>query len=220
MPPLNEHLERLIVRYLDGELSPGEVLELQREVLRNPQARRTLDEYERADALAAEALGQVFGGEAARPRVEVRPSAPSPHRAIAASPIRSRARRDHRGWWLVPGAIAAALLAMVVPFPGSFRGDEAAREKLAGGAPLVVHPAGPGAVPRHGLEGASGRAAVPVRTVADGGASSRRISRDTGREVIGVIGDDGNLYWIEVDRTWTIKQPPRQTADSRGDGAL
>ena len=35
----------------------------------------------------------------------------------------------------------------------------------------------------------------------------QRIKRDTGREVFGVVGDDGNVYWIQVDRIRTMRRP-------------
>lgn len=39
-----------------------------------------------------------------------------------------------------------------------------------------------------------------------------RIRRITGREVLGVVGEDGNIYWIEVDRILTIRRPIAGTA--------
>ncbi len=38
-------------------------------------------------------------------------------------------------------------------------------------------------------------------------AGETRIRRVTGREVLGVVGEDGNIYWIEVDRIRTIRRP-------------
>jgi hypothetical protein len=43
----------------------------------------------------------------------------------------------------------------------------------------------------------------------DTGRSLPRYQRDRGTEVIGVVGDDGNVYWLEVERTRTIKLPPK-----------
>lgn len=37
------------------------------------------------------------------------------------------------------------------------------------------------------------------------GTSGPKTWRDTGRETFGVVGDDGNIYWIGVDRTRTAK---------------
>jgi hypothetical protein len=33
-----------------------------------------------------------------------------------------------------------------------------------------------------------------------------RIKRSAGRDAFGIMGDDGNIYWIEVDRIWTLKK--------------
>ena len=56
-----EHdLERLIVRYLDSELTEEEELELNRELIRNPEAQQLLDDYRRADDLAVAALNRVI----------------------------------------------------------------------------------------------------------------------------------------------------------------
>ena len=35
------------------------------------------------------------------------------------------------------------------------------------------------------------------------------VRRSTGRDLIGVIGEDGNWYWIEVERSRTIRVPER-----------
>ncbi|MGI0149747.1 MAG: hypothetical protein ACREDF_09495, partial [Thermoplasmata archaeon] len=31
--------------------------------------------------------------------------------------------------------------------------------------------------------------------------------RSTGRDLLGIVGDDGNVYFIEVDRTRTVRLP-------------
>jgi hypothetical protein len=48
-----------------------------------------------------------------------------------------------------------------------------------------------------------------MRTVGSQGLTVPRVRRHTGRDVLGVVGDDGNIYWIEVDRTRTVRQPAR-----------
>ena len=47
-----------------------------------------------------------------------------------------------------------------------------------------------------------------------------RMRSDTGREVIGVVGEDGNLYWIEVDRTRTIRVPASSEAGRPGSDVM
>jgi hypothetical protein len=33
------------------------------------------------------------------------------------------------------------------------------------------------------------------------------VQRATGRDLVGVVGEDGNVYWIEVERTRTVRLP-------------
>ncbi len=56
MNPSDKDIERLIVRRLDGALTPDEELELDRQIIRDPQVRRLLEEYQRIDEWAAAAL--------------------------------------------------------------------------------------------------------------------------------------------------------------------
>lgn len=56
MTDIDERIERLIVRQLDGEITPVEESELRRELLRTPQARALRDEYREIDRLAAGVL--------------------------------------------------------------------------------------------------------------------------------------------------------------------
>lgn len=180
-------IETLIVRQLDGELTEDEQLELNRELIRDPEARRMMDAYKRIDELAGTALEDAFG-------------APEPAFDVSALPGRGVPivrRRYHRGWWLVPGAIAAALLAVVVArFPYETPSDRTVTDRRPRQASPVVPVVGPGA----------GSQSL-IRNVGTN-PLGRRINRHTGREIIGVIGEDGNMYWIEVDRTQTVKRPP------------
>lgn len=180
-------LERLMVRSLDKELGEGEQLELDRRLIRDPQARRAKEELERIDELAAAALSDAIGGGAVPVDPALLPARTEP--TTTAGP--------HRGWWLVPGAIAAGLLALVLaraPYESSPDSPAVAQNESQ--------------VPRHVVplhSATAGPAAEGLmRTVGTGG---QRIRRNTGREVFGVVGDDGNIYWIEVDRIQTIRRP-------------
>ncbi len=185
---MDEKTEKLIVRSLDGELCDEDQLELNRELIRNPQARRLMEEYRRIDALAGAALDQVLGEER-----KVFDPADLPPRLAA-----HQVARFNRGWWLVPGAVAAALLAIVIgrlPVgPTSHETAQGDWNNSNAQVPVVGQPVGP-----QGL----------MRTV----GTRPSITRRTGREVLGVVGEDGNIYWIEVDRIRTIK---RAKAGSRG----
>ena len=63
MSDVNEQLERRMIRSLDGALTEDEELELNRELIRDPEAHRLMAEYRAVDGLAAAALDRVVGGE-------------------------------------------------------------------------------------------------------------------------------------------------------------
>jgi len=63
---IDEHVERLINRRLDGELTEDESLELDRQLIRSPEARALVEEYERAGALAGDALRAALGEDDSR----------------------------------------------------------------------------------------------------------------------------------------------------------
>jgi anti-sigma factor RsiW len=58
--PIDPQLERMINRHLDGQLPEARRPTLYRELLKNPAARQTLEDYEANDRLAAEALAAVI----------------------------------------------------------------------------------------------------------------------------------------------------------------
>jgi hypothetical protein len=108
MSDVNEHLERLMVRSLDGALSEDDELALNRELIRNPEARRLMAAFRTVDELSVAALDEVTAGET--PVFDARTWA-------RAGSSRRLVRQGRTWFWLVSGAIAAALLAMVVPRP-------------------------------------------------------------------------------------------------------
>ncbi len=93
--------EALICRSLDGALSDDEQLTLNRELLRNPAARRRMDQYQANDALAGEALGVLLSAGAGG-------AAPPPSRF--AEPT-DRPTVDWSALVSSPWSAAAALLA-------------------------------------------------------------------------------------------------------------
>lgn len=188
---ISEQLERLINRSLDGDLNEDEQLELNRELIRNPLARQILADYQSVDRTAAAAFDVAFGSERV-PAVQ-----PDTKRTMIA-----HVRRRHVVRWLIPGAIAAALLATVIPNP--WRPAVTSSVEWMAAAPL----------PTPALPAASTRSAIPARTVSMN-SGTPAVRRDTGRDIIGVLGDDGNLYWIEVEKTRTVKLPHGPAATSR-----
>lgn len=61
MSESNERLEQLIGRKLDGELLADESLELDKYLIRDPAARKCLEDSQKIDALAATFLNEVCG---------------------------------------------------------------------------------------------------------------------------------------------------------------
>lgn len=55
-PVVDDHLERRISEHLDGELDDAQQAELFRALLRDPEARRLMDDYAERDRLAAAAI--------------------------------------------------------------------------------------------------------------------------------------------------------------------
>ena len=184
MSDVNEHLERLMVRSLDGELSGDDELALNRELIRDPEAHQLIAEYRVVDELSIAALEKVASG-------------PAPVFAAMtwtrADSLKERTRQGRTWFWLVPGAIAAALLAMIVPRPAPM-----SVERL----PIVQVPLAPTVNGGMASQFAGGQQGM-MRSV----RSTPAIHRNTDREITGVVGDDGNLYWIEVERTRTVKLP-------------
>lgn len=191
MTDRDKDIERLIVRWLDQELSEEEKLQLDRELIRNPEAHRLMEEYQRIDELAATAIGHALGKDRMPLDLDTLPARANP------TPLRGR----HRGWWLIPGAIAAALLAIVTArFPATPPSQPQVAE-ITRTTPTNVAPALPYAPRSAGL----------MRTIGTN-PGENRIRRVTGREVLGVVGEDGNIYWIEVDRIRTITRPSAGSA--------
>lgn len=202
MTRAGKDIEKLIVRHLDGELSADEQLELDRELIRNPEAQRLMEEYTRIDELALGALDRVLGDDHTTFDPTTLPMRGSGRRNSGA--FRWHRRVSNLTYvlrYLAPGAVAAALLAIVVArFPLTPSSDTSVAERDLG----VAHGVIPAARPTSETD-------EIMRTVRTGRPGTR-IKRSTGREIFGVVGEDGNIYWIEVDRTWTIRRPMRGAA--------
>ncbi len=196
-------IEWLIVRKLDGELSPEQSLELDRELLKNPNARVLFEEYKQIDALASAAMDDDYASISPRFNSDDLPSQLNMHRWSA----------HKRYGWLVAGAIAAAVMALVIPIP-SLNFDQPQAPKVVQRAqpmtdlpmgvtqPVITQPSRQDGMMRY----------VDWR--------EPRIQRDNGREVIGVIGDDGNFYWIEVNRLRTIRKPKQRMVPAKEWGQM
>ncbi len=184
----DEYIERLINRKLDGELTADEQLELDRALIRSPEHRALLEQLHYLDAECGDVMRERLaadGGDA----------------GFATLPVRRGTVRRGRAsaWWLLPAGLAACFGWVV--FGGSFGGSD-------GDTGLGFLPGAPIAAthPDDSLEVPRSTAVNPehIRRVGTGeGLTNGR--RDTG--VYGVVGDDGNVYLIEVDRIRTVRRP-------------
>ena len=171
---IDERTEVLINRRLDGELMEDEALELNKRLIRSPEARHLFEEYERMDSAAADALHSFLSTE----------NPAQPERNIAAIV-------EHRGWASRLGigirAVAAALLlATMIHVPASWRT----------GSP-VTDPSRPdGSIPMSA-------AAAPMTLASDPLAveGPREETQRLHRNVVGVWDEETqSVYVLELDQ--------------------
>lgn len=200
-----DQLERLICRKLDGMITEDEELSLNRELIRNPEARAMMVDYERADELAAAALSASLGaGEPSFSAEDI----------VAAGAVAQKPRGIRPSWLLVPGAIAAALLALAMPMANqnSSTGPNTVDRPLvsdAGQRNRVPDHAVPRVPDRPDLSAHSSQPRMQSAGTDGLKASDFKTRRYNGQDWLGVQGTDGNIYWIEFDRTQTVRTPRR-----------
>ncbi|MFB3893732.1 MAG: hypothetical protein ACE15C_17095 [Phycisphaerae bacterium] len=97
----NPELERRIVRRIDGELNRFEEAALERDLLRDPDARRLMEQYAWADRQAADALTALLDQA-------------SDHRQDAVRPAASAGMHWRRGLAWAAAVAAAVVLAAVI----------------------------------------------------------------------------------------------------------
>jgi len=191
-----EDMERLIVRKLDGEITPDEDLELSRGLVRDPEARALFDEMESVDRQSAASLRAAFDRSSSNEMPALRF-----HEAAA-----RRRGLKRQAWWMVPGALAAGLLVTLMARPLLD-----APSPSRNGSTIVSSPWSNG-----GGDGTAEYPAEFMHTVSDH-RPALRLQRNVARDVIGLIGEDGNIYWFEVDRTTTVKRPNPRSAPRSAD---
>ncbi len=178
----DDHLERLISRKLDGELSADESLELDKCLIREPLVRQHLEESEKIDELAGAFLNEVCA-----------------ERDDASFLVGTATQRKHRFRWFgaVPVA-AAACLALWLSWPmfssRSVEDNAVAARGLRGST---------GETPRR----VASDLVLPPSNVRLAGSTERSASlvpiRETGTRVnyYGVLDETSNkLYLLEVRR--------------------
>jgi hypothetical protein len=189
--PQDERIELLITRKLDGTISDEERLELDRAVMQSPEHRRVLEESERIDALCAGALDDEFNAAG---------------RSVGEVTVRHRrSERSGRYWWCLPGAMAACLGLIVVS--GWFANEEGERSSFVDRHPVPARRApavGPAFESRPSQTANGIGRPGPMRRVSTGADVMNR-HRDT--SVYGIVGEDGRIYLIEIERTRTYHYP-------------
>jgi len=191
-PNKDDRFERLISRRLDDALSAEEELELNRALIRSPEQRCILGQSERVDVLAGEVLRERIYG------------APDAIDFDAITLNRAHIASAGRYWWIVPAVVAACIGSMFlgrlfVPAPSSdglrvVEGRRSTDTSNSRGRRGVTIPVVSDGIP---IE------AGALRRVNSGNVLNSR--RDA--NVFGIVGDDGNIYLIEVKRTRTSRQP-------------
>jgi anti-sigma factor RsiW len=187
MRNVSERIEHLICRRLDGELTADERLELDRELLRCPDARQLLEDYERVDRLASHAI-----------ETAVRPAA-------ADAPLRLAGTRRPAGWrpnWMLLTSAVAACIAFVLFWstPEQQRQDDQQRPGPVAVSPTPAHVAPGGKnLPRVG----SNWDDVGVWRVND---RPQRVNRVTDRKYLVLTGEDGRVYVVPVDHVREIQR--------------
>jgi anti-sigma factor RsiW len=185
---IDERLELLITRKLDGELSSDESLELNRELIRNPHARAMFQDSARIDAESRTALQNAA--------LASTPAAPD---GIHTRDIAGWSRRT-AGRWLAHGAATAIAAGISLAVLLGLRGPglvETGRQAIPTGPPPSGSMAQQAVWP-------SGHAA-PI--------NGRRTGADQlDREVIGVFDEQsGSLYLLELDQLDSCVERVRRT---------
>jgi anti-sigma factor RsiW len=171
---MDDRTEHLITRRLDGEITADESLELDKQLIRSPEARMYLDEQERIDALAGEALRAALAPD----DTEV-PAASEP----TAWPVRvSPWRRYLQPAAAVAAAVGLAVLAATIP---------SVKPQTTGKTPAVVMNNSPEPTVSH--------SSVPTVPVADDDWAD--LPRSGQHRLIGVY-DEGtqSFYLLEMNR--------------------
>jgi len=170
---MDDRTEHLITRRLDGEITEDESLELDKQLIRSPEARGCLAEQERIDALAGQTLRAILAPDA---------SQPVPQAESAGWP--GQANR----WWrylrpvaAVAAAVTLAVLVGTLPISRS-RPDKAP-------APLADN--SPGA-------GGQSTSQVPVIPANSGWSNLPQAGQ---HKLLGVFDDETqSLYLLEMNR--------------------
>ncbi len=195
------HIERLIVRKLDGEISETEQLELDRELIRSADVRALYESYCEIDDLAADVIrssarGAGSGGETSVPVLRVR------HEVVARQP-------RHHKWMIYASGLAACLaLVLIWKTPGSngplnpTDGTRFTNGNNGGWESLSHDPVND--MRRNAVSPQD----VGIWNVAD--IPRQRLDRTTNQNLILVPTEDGGYYLMRMDHVRKVRQPKDQ----------
>ena len=194
----NERIENLINRKLDGELTEEDRLELDRALIKSPEHRAMLELSERIDLMCAETIAE---GVSANENDAAGVLEMGASRLLPTS-SRGGASRRRSWWWAMPAALAAcvgwlAFSAILSPQPAGDGLQLVGSGPVSGAGELTPTSSSVRAMDGNGMSGAIRQASTRGRTL------DRR--RDT--QLLGVMGDDGRIYLIEVTRTQAYSRP-------------
>ena len=196
-------LERRIVRALDGELSASQRADLDRELLRNPEARSLMEAYRQIDRQTASALRAAFGPRGAALSVGATARPTSPPGTLRWMPIGLAAAAMallavgvgmliYGAPWQ-PGGAAPGPGPLAVGREGAGAAETSPAVAVARGARLGSHDAGPDVPLMYDMADPSPMFDAP-----------RRGDRIIDRRFFGVFDESKReLYLIEVDRVRT-----------------
>ena len=183
---VDERVELLINRSLDGRLSPEQEAELHAALEASPAARALLETYSQNDALVARALDRG---------IENAMTATAPGR--------------RRGSWLATaGGILSAAAVILFSVSPLFRqpNDDTAQDSLTHETPVVIdEPVGPARPPMFNTAGRPGLTRLVDYRDDDGVPEQRQRRMD--REWVGIRGDDGRIYILQRNTASTRIAP-------------
>ncbi len=186
---IDEHLEYLMTRQLDGRISEAEQLELNKALIRSPEAHRLFDEYQANDALAADTLRKTFD----RP---IAPSSTTPAPDVFA-------RNRWRGWSmarsviLVAAAIALAVMIRGIPWSTSDDPAQVQRPRAISAKPTPLEP------PAMADLKSAPKPLTPVKVL-----TPRELHEYMPRDFVAVMDEQAqNIYLLEMDRPQTNGMP-------------
>jgi anti-sigma factor RsiW len=179
---MDERTEHLISRRLDGEITGEESLELDRLLIRSPEARTWMEACERQDRLAAETLHAALPGDVQTDRGESAASLTHPSNT-------ERIPRFVAGRWSGLRAASIALAVLAGTGVGYFTSQRWA----------------PPTSGRAGLDASTEEVSPGVDhgAVAERDDETSPTSPQLVRDVYGVVDEEtGNLYLLEATRLW------------------